>query len=133
MAAVQHRLPAVCASRRNRLAYRQRPAIAVEVVREMEAAGPVPAAQSAFDPGVLPLELTRGSESAGKQWVSEIAGARHSNWAGQWRRVDEGGVERRTQPPESVRPLKVPGRHGQEREYWAFTKVVRLKKSGRKR
>jgi hypothetical protein len=133
MAAVQNRLLEGFAYRRNRLAYRKRTAIAVEVVREIEEEGHFPAAQYAFDTGVLTLELTRVIESAGKHWVSEIECSRHINWAGQWRRVDEVGVELRTQHPESFRPLKVPGRNGQEREYWAVTKVVRLKKYGRKR
>jgi hypothetical protein len=30
-------------------------------------------------------------------------------------------------------PIKVKGRNGEERKYWAFTKVVRLKRYGRKR
>lgn len=125
MAAVQNRLMEWLASQRNRLAYRKRTAIAVEVVREIEEAGHFPAANYACDSGVLTLELTRVIESAGKHGVSEIECSRHIHWAGPWRRVDEVGAERRTQHPESFRPLKVSCRHGQEREYWAFTKVVR--------
>jgi hypothetical protein len=133
MAAVQNRLVELLAYRRNRLAYRKRTAIAVEVVREIEEEGHVPAAQYAFDNGVLTRDLTRVIESAGKHWVSEIECSRHINWAGYWRRVDDVGAELRTHHPESFRPLTVTGRNGQEREYWAFTKVVRLKKYGRKR
>jgi hypothetical protein len=132
-AAGQNRLLEVLASRRNRLAYRKRTAIAGEVVREIEEEGHFPAAQYAFDPGVLPRELTRVMESAGKHWGSEIACSRHITWAGQWRRVDEVGVELRMQHPESFRPLKVLGRHGQEREDGALTKGGRWKKYGRKR
>jgi hypothetical protein len=133
MAAVQNRLVELLAYRRNRLAYRKRTAIAVEVVREIESEGHFPAAHYAFDNGVLTLELTRLIESSGKHWVSELECSRHINWAGHWRRVDDVWVELRTQHPESFRPLTVTGRNGQEQAYWAFTKVVRLKKYGRKR
>jgi hypothetical protein len=133
MEAVRNRLVELLAYRRNRLAYRKRTAIAVEVVREIEEKGHFPQAQYAFDPGVWTLELTRLIERAGKHWVSEIECSRHINWAGQWRRVDAVGTELRTQHPESFRPVKVTCRNGPEREYWAFTKVVRLKKYGRKR
>src|SRR5262249_39955904 len=64
---------------------------------------------------------------------SEIECSRHINWEGHWRRVDEVEDELRAQHPESFRPIKVKGRNGEERKYWAFTKVVRLKRYGRKR
>jgi hypothetical protein len=52
MDAVRNRILALLAYRRNRLAYRKRTTIAVEMVREIEAEGHVPAAQYAFDNGV---------------------------------------------------------------------------------
>jgi hypothetical protein len=125
MEAARTRILELLASRRNRLTYRKRTTIAVEMVREIEAEGHVPAAQYAFDNGVLTRELTQVIESAGKHWVSEIASSRHINWAGQWRRVDDMAGELRTHHPESFRPRTVAGRNGQERAYWAFTKVVR--------
>jgi hypothetical protein len=133
MDAVRNRVLALLAYRRNRLAYRKRTTIAVEMVREIEAEGHFPAAQYAFDNGVLTRELTQVIENAGKHWVSEIESSRHINWTGQWRRVEDVASELRTQHPESFRSLTVTGRNGQERVYWAFTKVVRLKKYGRKR
>lgn len=133
MEAVQNRVLALLAYRRNRLTYRKRTTIAVEIVREIEEEGHFPAAQYAFDTGVLTRELTQVIESAGKHWGSEIERSRHINWAGQWRRVDDVASELRTHHPASFRPLAVTGRKGQERAYWAFTKVVRLKKYGRKR
>ena len=39
----------------------------------------------------------------------------------------------RHEHPESFRPYSVPSRNGTVKAYWAFTKVVRLKKYGRKR
>ena len=65
--------------------------------------------------------------------MSEIECSRHINWQGQWRRVDEVDAELRTKHPESFRPVKAKGRNGEERQYWVFTKVVRLKRYGRKR
>src|SRR5215468_8475261 len=113
--------------------YRKRTEIGVEMVRQLETEGYFPQANYAFDNGVLTLALTRLIEGSGKHWVSEIECSRHINWHGQWRRVDEVGAELRANHPESFRHLKVKGRNGQEREYWAFTKVVRLKRYGRKR
>jgi hypothetical protein len=133
MDAVRTRVLELLAYRRNRLAYRKRTTIAVEMVREIEAEGHFPAAQYAFDNGVLTRELTQVIENAGKHWVSEIESSRHINWTGQWRRVEDVASELRTQHPESFRSLTVTGRNGQERVYWVFTKVVRLKKYGRKR
>src|SRR5262249_37242051 len=119
---------------RNRLAYRKRTEMAVEIVRQIEEEGHFSQANYAFDNGVLTRELTRLIEDRGKHWVSEIESSRHINWQGQWRRVDEVAQELRTNHPESFRQLKVKVRSGEEREYWAFTKVVRLKKGyGRKR
>jgi hypothetical protein len=133
MEAARIRLLELLAYKRNRLAYRKRTAIAVEIVREIEAEGQFPTAQYAFDNGVLTRELTQVIESAGKHWVSELERSRHIQWAGQWRRVDDVAGELRAQHPESFRPLTVKGRNDQEQLYWAFTKVVRLKKYGRKR
>jgi hypothetical protein len=47
--------------------------------------------------------------------------------------VDEVGAELRQQHPESFRKIKVSGRNGEEEVFFAFTKVVRLKRYGRKR
>jgi hypothetical protein len=49
------------------------------------------------------------------------------------RRVDEVAEELRTKHPESFRPVKAEKRNGEQPQYWAFTKVVRLKRYGRKR
>jgi hypothetical protein len=47
--------------------------------------------------------------------------------------VDEVGAELRQQHPESFRKIKVSCRNGEENVFFAFTKVVRLKRYGRKR
>jgi hypothetical protein len=65
--------------------------------------------------------------------VSELEVARHIQWQGRWRRVDEVAAELRQQHPESFRSMKVSCRNGEEKCFWAFTKVVRLKRYGRKR
>ncbi|MEP7337333.1 MAG: hypothetical protein ABI977_06275 [Acidobacteriota bacterium] len=67
------------------------------------------------------------TEERGKHWVSEIERSRHINWQAQWRRVDEVAEGLHAKHPESFRHLKVKVCNGNEREYWAFTKVVRLK------
>jgi hypothetical protein len=121
------------AYQRNGLAYRKRTEIAVAIVQQLEQEDQFPEADYAFDNGVLTLELTRLIEGAGKHWVSEIECSRHINWQGQWRRVDEVAAELRAQHPKSFRPLKANKRQGAEQPYWAFSKVVRLKRYGRKR
>jgi hypothetical protein len=107
--------------------------MAVEIVRQLEAEGHFPEAYYAFDHGVLTLELTRLIESRGKHWVSELEISRHIQWQGHWRRVDEVAAELRQQHPESFRPIKVQCRNGAEKVGFVFTKVVRLKRYGRKR
>jgi hypothetical protein len=47
--------------------------------------------------------------------------------------VDDVGAELRQQHPESFRKIKVSCRNGEENVFFAFTKVVRLKRYGRKR
>ena len=105
----------------------------VELVRQWEAEGHCPQANYAFDNGVLTVALTRLIEQGRKHWVSEIECSRHINWGGRWRRVDEVATALRTQHPESFRPVVVNCRNGHVKQYWAFTKVVRLKKYGAKR
>ena len=117
----------------HRQAYRKRTEIAVEMVKELEEEGHFPHAHYAFDNGLLTLDLAREIESWGKHWVSEIEGSRHIQWLGKWRRVDEVETTLRASHPESFRPIEVRGRTGETRSVWAFTKVVRLKRYGRKR
>lgn len=133
MEALQKRLVELLSYQRNRLAYRKRTEMVVEIVGQIEREKQFPKADYAFDNGVLTLALTKLIESSGKHWVSEIESSRHINWQGQWRRVDEVAEELRTKHPESFRPVKAEKRNGEKRDYWAFTKVVRLKRYGRKR
>ena len=133
MGEAQQRLLELLHYYQHRLEYRKRTEIAVEIVRQLEAEGQFPQAHYAFDNGVLTLELTRLIESCGKQWVSEVEVWRHIQWQGRWRRVDEVGAELRQHRPESFRKVEVSGRNGEEKVFLAFTKVVRLKRYGRKR
>src|SRR5207249_1417733 len=133
MAEARERLLELLHYRIHQLQYRKRTEIAVEIVGQLEAEGQFPQAHYAFDKGVLTLELTRLIESRGKHWVSEVEISRHIQWQGHWRRVDEVGAELRQQHPESFRKIKVSCRNGEEKVFFAFTKVVRLKRYGRKR
>jgi hypothetical protein len=117
----------------HRLEYRKRTEMAEEIVRQREGEGQFPHAPYAFDNGVLTLGLTRLIERSGKHGVSELEVSRPIQWQGYWRRVDEVAAEWRQQHPESFRPRKVRGRNGEEKVFFAFTKVVRLKRYGRKR
>ena len=117
----------------HRLGYQKRTDIAGAIVKQLEAEGHFPQAHYAFDHGVLSLELTRGIEQAGKHWVSELERSRHIHWQGQWRRVDAVAAELRCAHPASFRPVRVRCRNGEIKSFWAFTKVIRLKRYGRKR
>jgi hypothetical protein len=113
--------------------YRKRTEMAVDIVRQIEAEGQYPQADYAFDQGVLTHPLTQLIESCGKHWVSEIECRRLILWNNQWQQVQTVAKQLRQDHPESFRPKKVRCRNGKIREIWAFTKVVRLKKYGRKR
>src|SRR5215831_18471531 len=117
----------------HKLAYKKRTEIVVEMVQQLEEEGHFPHADYAFDNGVLTLDLTRFIESKGKHWVSEIESSRLILWKDEWRRVDEVAMELRQQHPESFRRVSVRCRNGEQKECWAFTKTVRLKKYARKR
>jgi hypothetical protein len=100
---------------------------------QIEQEGLFPEANYAFDNGVLTLDLTKLIESQGKHWDSEIECSRHINWSGKWQRVDTVGEMLKTEHPESFRHIKVLCRNGEIKDYWVFSKVVRLKRYGRKR
>jgi hypothetical protein len=114
-------------------AYKKRTEIVVEMVKQLEAEGNFPQADYAFDNGVLTVELTRVIESKGKHWVSEIESSRLILWQDEWQRIDGVAKELRERHPESFRKVSVRCRNGEQKEFWAFTKTVRLKKYGRKR
>jgi hypothetical protein len=117
----------------HRLAYKKRTEIVVEMVAQLEEEGRFPQADYAFDNGVLTIELTRLIESKGKHWVSELESSRHILWQDQWQRIDEVAATLRQTHPESFRRMQVRCRNGETKEFWVFSKSVRLKRYGRKR
>jgi hypothetical protein len=127
------RLLELCHHLMHRLSYKKRTEIALDIVKQLEQEGHFPQAHYAFDNGVLSLELSRVIERAGKHWVSELESSRHIQWQGRWQRVDAVAAELRREHPASFRPLRVRCRNGETTSFWAFTKVVRLKRYGRKR
>jgi hypothetical protein len=117
----------------HRQSYRKRTEIAREIVQQLEAEGHFPQAHYAFDNGVLTVELTGFIERVGKHWVSELECSRHIQWQGRWQRVDAVAAQLRRDHPDSFRHITVRCRNGDTKQFWAFTKVVRLKRYGRKR
>jgi hypothetical protein len=117
----------------HRLGYKKRTELALDIVQQLEQEDHFPQAHYAFDHGVLSLALSRAIERAGKHWVSELECSRHIHWQGQWHRVDTVAQELRQTHPESFRPVRVRCRNGKTKAFWVFTKVVRLKRYGRKR
>jgi hypothetical protein len=133
MEQVRERLSELFYYQKNRLAYRKRTEIAVDIVKEIEKEGQFAEANYAFDNGVLTLALTEVIEKSGKHWVSEIEKSRNINWKGSWTRVDVIAEELKNTSPSSFHHCQVKGRNGEIKSFWAFTKVVRLKKYGKKR
>jgi hypothetical protein len=117
----------------HRMAYKKRTELAVDIVRQLEHEGHFPQAQYAFDNGLLTVELARCIESMGKHWVSELECSRHIQWQGQWQRIDTVAALLRRNHPESFRAVQVRCRNGETKQFWVFTKVIRLKRYGRKR
>jgi hypothetical protein len=133
MEAVQQRLLEVVHHLVHVKKYRKRTEMAVDLVRQIEEEGQFPAAPYAFDNGVLTVGLTRLIEVAGKHWVTELESRRLIQWRGQWTRIEAVAAQLRAEHPEAFRPVRVHCRNGEIKTFWAFTKVVRLKKYGRKR
>jgi hypothetical protein len=79
------------------------------------------------------VALTRCIEQSKKHWVSELECSRHIQWQGQWQRVDAVAAGLRRDHPASFRSGRVRCRNGDTKQVWVFTKVVRLKRYGRKR
>jgi hypothetical protein len=125
LALVHHRV--------HRLGEKKRTEMALDIVQHLEQEGHFPHAHYAFDNGALSLELSRGIEHTGQHWVSELECSRHSHWQGQWRRVETVAQALRQAHPASFRAVRVRCRHGETKLFWVFTKVVRLKRYGRKR
>ncbi len=133
IAAVMERLSELVAYQRNRDAYQTRTELLIEMIQHIEAEGQFPTADYAFDAGVCAAELTTVIEGFGKHWVSELACNRSVLWHNQWTRIDEVAQQLRSTSAQSFRHYPIRQRNGEVKEIWAFSKVVRLKKIGRKR
>ena len=131
--AVMERLSELIAYQRNRQAYRTRTERLIEVVQQIEAEGQFPTADYAFDSGVCAAELRQVIEQNGKHWVSEVACNRSVLWYNQWRRIDAVAADLRQSAPNAFRRYEIRQRNGEQKTVWAFSKVLRLKKIGRKR
>ena len=65
--------------------------------------------------------------------MSELECARNILWRGQWRRLDAIATDLRGSSPQRFRPVQVHCRSGEIKTFWVCTKVVRLRRDGRKR
>lgn len=133
MEQIKERLLELLHHQKNKLAYRKRTEIAVDIVRQLESEGQFHHADYTFDQGVLSRPLTELIEASGKHWVTEIERSRNIMWDGQWQRIEKVAEKLKHDHPESFRHKSVRCRNGKKRDIWAFTKVVRLKKYTRKR
>ena len=132
-AGVMKRISELVAYQHNREAYQTRTELFIALVKQIEAEGQFPRADYAFDAGVCTAELTTVIEASGKHWVSELACSRSVLWHNQWNRIDAVAQWLRHESPQSFRHYYIRQRNGNVKEIWAFSKVLRLKKIGRKR
>ena len=72
MEQVIERLSELLHYHKNRLEYRKRTEMALDMVKQLEEEGEFPQADYAFDNGVLNLELTQFIEGCGKHWVTNV-------------------------------------------------------------
>jgi len=133
MEAVGERLLELLCHLKHRCQYKKRTEIALELVQQIEHEGHFPEANYAFDNGVLNLDLSRFIELCDKHWVSELECSRNIQWHGDWVRMDALAAELREDHAESFHHYRVECRNGETKDFWAYTKVVRLKRYGRKR
>lgn len=133
MEEVKGRIEELLHYQKNRLAYRTRTQIVVEMVKQIEAENNFPNSAYAFDNGLLSRPLTELIEKSGKHWVSEIEKSRLIWWEEKWQRVEHVAQQLREQHRKGFRPYEVICRNDETRKIWAFTKTVRLKKYGQKR
>ena len=133
MEGVRNRLMELLHYDLNRRKYKIRTELYMEIASRIEKEGAFPYANYAFDNGILSFPLAQIIEQNNKQWVSELEISRNIMWLDQWERVDKIAERLRAEHPESFRIVKVVCRNGKIKMYFAFTKVVRLKKYGRKR
>lgn len=113
--------------------YKKRTEIAVEMVKRLEEEGKFAQSDYAFDNGLLCIELARLIEGYGKHWVSELEKSRNILFDGKWQRIDLVDDFLRKTRPQSFRRKEIKRLNGEKKTVWVFSKVVRLRKFGRKR
>ena len=116
-----------------RQSYKKRTAIVLAIVQQLEHEGHFPYANYAFDNGVLTVDWTRFIAQSKKHGVSALESSRPIQWQGVGQRVDTVAAALRQHHPDSLRSVRVRCRNGDTKQVWVFTKVVRLKRYGRKR
>jgi hypothetical protein len=108
--------------RRHRQRDRKRPASARELGPQREAEGHVPHATEAFDHGVRPVAWPGCIERLGQPWGRALEGARPRPWQGRWQRVEAVAAERRRDPPDRLRSVRVRGRPGDPKPWGGVPK-----------
>jgi hypothetical protein len=131
--AVLQRLIELLSYEAHRRAYQTRTDLFLALVMQLEEEGHFPDADYVFDHGVLSRPVTKYIEERGKYWLSELEKSRNINWKGEWRRVDTVADELRRSHPEAFRQHTATLRNGTTRTCWIFSKVVRLKRYGKRR
>ena len=132
-AAARQRLIELLHYRLHQKSYRTRTDLFVAIVEQIETENYFPQADYAFDNGVLSPRLAQAIESKNKYWISELEVSRLIFWDNAYQPIADVAEMLRQTSPHSFRRVEYTARNGQTKTAWVFSKVVRLKKYGKKR
>ena len=114
---------------RNRKSFKSKIELALELVDDSEQRK-IDCDLYLFDNWYLAPLLTNRIESYNKDWISELGSNRILFVNNRWYNILEFV---KTIPSSAYREIEIKQRNGEYKKYWTFTKVVQLKKLGKKR
>jgi DDE superfamily endonuclease len=112
----------------HRRQHKTKPQLAVELIGQMEASEMAPDVYT-VDSALFAPVVIESIEKQGKPWLADSEKTRLVFWQGQAFNCETFAQSR---PDEAYRPVMLT-RHGQEKMFWVFTCVVRIKKYGKVR
>jgi Transposase DDE domain len=112
----------------HRRQHKTKPQLAVELIEQMDASEMAPDVYT-VDSALFAPAVIEAIEKYGKPWLADSEKTRLVFWQGQTFNCETFAQSR---PDQAYRPVRLT-RRGQEKTYWVFTCVVRIKKYGQVR
>jgi hypothetical protein len=112
----------------HRRQHKTKPQLAAELIEQMDASEMAPDVYT-VDSALFAPAVIEAMEKYGKPWLADSEKTRLVFWQGQMFNCETFAQSR---PDKAYRPVKLT-RRGQEKTYWVFTCVVRIKKYGKVR